>query len=159
MKKLLFIIFLFALIGCKTKQTIEQEKVQTKSSISKSTMVDDSSIITIVYDMLEQNETTREIYPPGTNDTANTPKSPNKNRHRKGKIVITKTAKSAKSEISDSTAVSIYSKTPKKVAKHVNTLKWLPWAIIAILILIIVICVKYRIWLQKISGKIRNGTN
>lgn len=159
MKKLLFIIFLFALIGCKTKQTIEQEKVQTKSSISKSTMVDDSSIITIVYDMLEQNETTREINPPGTNDTANTPKSPNKNRHRKGKIVITKTAKSAKSEISDSTAVSIYSKTPKKVAKHVNTLKWLTWAIIAILILIIVICVKYRVWLQKISAKIRHGTN
>lgn len=159
MKKLLFIIFLFALIGCKTKQTIEQEKVQTKSSISKSTMVDDSSIITIVYDMLDQNETTREITPPGTNDTANTPKPPNKNRHRKGKIVITKTAKNAKSEISDSTAVSIYSKTPKKVAKHVNTLKWLPWAIIAILILIIVICVKYRVWLQKISAKIRHGTN
>lgn len=159
MKKLLFIIFLFALIGCKPKQTIEQEKVQTESTISKSTMVDDNSIITIVYDMLDQNETTREITPPGTNDTASTPKPPNKNRHRKGKIVITKTAKSAKSEISDSTAVSIYSKTPKKVAKHVNTLKSLPWAIIAILILIIVICVKYRIWLQKISQKIRHGTN
>ena len=158
MKKLLFIIFLFALIGCKSKQTIEQEKLQTESSISKSTMVDDSSIITIVYDMLDQNETTREITPPGSNDTTNTPKPPNKNRHRKGKIVITKTAKSAKSEISDSTAVSIYSKTPKKVAKHVNTLKWLPWAIIAILILIIVICVKNRVWLQKISAKIRHGT-
>ncbi len=35
MKKLLFIIFLFALIGCKTKQAIEQEKVQTKSSTSQ----------------------------------------------------------------------------------------------------------------------------
>ena len=158
MKKLLFIIFLFALIGCKTKQTIEQEKVQTESSISKSTMIDDSSIITIVYDMLDQNETTREITPPGTNDTANTPKPPNHNRHRKGKIVITKTAKSAKHEITDSTAVSIYKKSPKKVAKHVNNCTLLPWAIIAILILIIVICVKYRICLQKISAKIRHGT-
>lgn len=158
MKKLLFIIFLFALIGCKTKQTLEQEKVQTESSISKSTMVDDSSIITIVYDMLDQNETTREITPPGSNETANTPKPPNKNRHRKGKIVISKTAKSAKSEISDSTAESIYQKSPKKVAKHVNNCAMLPWAIIAILILIIVICVKYRIWLQKISAKIRHGT-
>ena len=158
MKKLLFIALLIALIGCKTKQTIEQEKVQTESSISKSTMVDDSSIITIVYDMLNQNETTREITPPGTNDTPSTPKPPNRNRHRKGKIVITKTAKSAKSEIADSTAVSINHKTPKKVAKHVNTLKWITWAIIAILILIIVICVKYRIWLQKISPKIRHGT-
>ena len=37
MKKLLFIALLIALIGCKTKQTIEQEKVQTESSISKST--------------------------------------------------------------------------------------------------------------------------
>lgn len=159
MKKLLFIIFLFALIGCKTKQTIEQEKVQTKSSISKSTMVDDSSIITIVYDMLDQNETTREITPPGANDTASTPKPPNKNRHRIGKIVITKTAKSAKSEISDSTAVSIYSRTPKKVAKHVNNCAILPWAIIAILILILVVCVKFRVWQQKISNKIRHGTN
>ena len=158
MKKLLFIIFLFALIGCKTKQTLEQEKVQTTSSISKSTMVDDSSIITIVYDMLDQNETTREITHPGANETANTPKPPNKNRHRKGKIVISKTAKSAKSEISDSTAESIYQKSPKKVAKHVNNCAMLPWAIIAILILIIVICVKYRIWLQKISAKIRHGT-
>lgn len=158
MKKLLFIILIIALISCKTKQTIEQEKVQTESSTSKSTLINDSSIITIIYDMLEQNETTREITPPGTNDTANTPKPPNRNRHRKGKIVITKTAKSAKSEISDSTADSLYSKTPKKVAKHVNTLKWLPWAIIAILILIIVICVKYHSWLQKISPKIRRGT-
>lgn len=41
-------------------------------------MVDDSSIITIVYDMLDQNETTREITPPGTNDTANSPKPPKK---------------------------------------------------------------------------------
>lgn len=158
MKKLLFIIFLFALIGCKTKQTLEQEKVQTTSSISKSTMVDDSSIITIVYDMLDQNETTREITPPGANETANTPKPPNKNRHRKGKIVISKTAKSAKSEISDSTAESIYQKSPKKVAKHVNNCAMLPWAIIAILILIIVICVKYRIWQQKISNKIMHDT-
>lgn len=157
MKKLLFIIFLFALIGCKTKQTIEQEKVQTKSSISKSTMVDDSSIITIVYDMLEQNETTREIDKPGTNETANTPKPPNRNRHRKGKIEISKTAKSAKSEISDSTAVSIYERKPKKVAKHVNNCTLLPWAIITILILIIVIYVKYQCWREKISNKIRHG--
>lgn len=158
MKKLLFIIFLFALIGCKTKQTLEQEKVQTESSISKSTMVNDSSIITIVYDMLNQNETTREITPPGTNDTPSTPKPPNRNRHRKGKIVITKTAKSAKSEIADSTAVSLNHKTPKKVAKHVNNCTLLPWAIIAILILILMICVKYRVWKQKISNKIRHGT-
>ena len=158
MKKLLFIALLIALIGCKTKQTIEQEKVQTESSISKSTMVDDSSIITIVYDMLDQNETTREITPPGTNDTANSPKPPKRNRHRKGKIVISKTAKSAKSEIKDSTAVSIYHKTPKKVAKHVNNCTLLPWAIIAILILILVICVKFRFWQQKISNKIRHCT-
>lgn len=158
MKKLLFIIFLFALIGCKTKQTIEQEKVQTKSSIQNKTVADDSSIITIVYDMLDNFDATREISKPGTNDTANSPKPPNRNRHRKGKIVISKTAKSAKSEITDSTAVSIYHKTPKKVAKHVNNCTLLPWAIIAILILIIVICVKYRFWQQKISGKIRHGT-
>ena len=158
MKKLLFIIFLFALIGCKTKQTIEQEKVQTESSISKSTKFDDSSIITIVYDMLDDFDTTREIDKPGTNDTANSPKPPNRNRHRKGKIVISKTAKSAKSEITDSTAVSIYHKSPKKVAKHVNNCTLLPWAIIAILILILVICVKYRVWQQKISNKIRRGT-
>lgn len=158
MKKLLFIIFLFALIGCKTKQTIEQEKVQTTSSIQKKTVSDDSSIITIVYDMLDDFDATREISKPGTNDTANTPKPPNRNRHRKGKIVISKTAKSAKSEITDSTAVSIYHKTPKKVAKHVNNCTLLPWAIIAILILILVICVKYRVWQQKISNKIRRGT-
>lgn len=158
MKKLLFIIFLFALIGCKTKQTIEQEKVQTKSSISKSTMVDDSSIITIVYDMLDQNETTREIDKPGVNDTANSPKPPNQNRHRKGKIVITKTANSAKSEISDSTAVSIYHHTPKKVSNHVNNCSLLPWAIITLLIVIMVIYVKYQCWSEKISNKIRHGT-
>ena len=157
MKKLLFIILLIALIGCKTKQTIEQEKVQKESTISKSAMVDDSSIITIVYDMLDQNETTREITPLETNDTANTPKPPNHNRHRKGKIVITKTAKSAKSEITDSTAESIYKKSPKKVAKHVNNCTLLPWAIIAIVILILVICVKYRVWFEKISNKIRHG--
>lgn len=114
MKKLLFIILLIALIGCKTKQTIEQEKMQTTSSMQKSTMVNDSSIITIVYDMLDDFETTREISKQGTNDTTNSPKPPNRNRHRKGKIVISKTAKSAKSEITDSTAVSIYHKTPKK---------------------------------------------
>lgn len=158
MKKLLFIIFLFAVIGCKTKQTIEQEKVQTSSSIQKKTVSDDSSIITIVYDMLDQNETSREITPPKTNDTPSTPKPPNRNRHRKGKIVITKTAKSAKSEITDSAAVSLYHKTPKKVAKHVNNCTLLPWAIIAILILILVVCVKYRVWQQKISNKIRRGT-
>ena len=158
MKKLLFILFLIALIGCKAKQTIEQEKVQTSSSISKSTLVNDSSIITIVYNMLDYFDTTREIRKPGTNDTANSPKPPDRNRHRKGKIVISKTAKSAKSEITDSTAVSIYHKTPKKVAKHVNNCTLLPWAIIAILILILVICVKYRVWQQKISNKIRRDT-
>ena len=158
MKKLLFIIFLFALIGCKTKQTIEQVKVQTTSSIAKTTFANDSSIITIVYDMIDDFDTTREIDKPGTNDTANNPIPPKKNRHRKGKIVITKTAKSAKSEITDSTAVSIYHKTPKKVTKRVNNCTLLPWAIIAILILILVICVKYRVWQQKISNKIRHGT-
>ena len=158
MKKLLFIILLIALIGCKTKQTIDQEKVQTTSSIAKTTFANDSSIITIVYDMIDNFDTTREIDKPGTNDTANTPKPPNKNRHRKGKIVISKTAKSAKSEISDSTAVNIYKKSPKKVAKHVNNCTLLPWAIILLLILILVICVKYRVWQQKISNKIRHGT-
>ena len=158
MKKLLFIILLIALIGCKTKQTIEQEKVQTSSSIAKSTFSNDSSIITIVYDMLDDFDAIREISKPGTNDTANSPKPPNRNRHRKGKIVITKTAKSAKSEITDSTAVSIYNKSPKKVAKRVNNCTLLPWAIIAILILILMICVKYRVWQQKISNKIRHGT-
>jgi len=158
MKKLLFIIFLFALIGCKTKQTIEQEKVQTTSSILKKTVADDSSIITIVYDMIDNFDATREINKPGTNDTANTPKPPNQNRHRKGKIVITKTAKSAKSEITDSTAVSIYHRTPKKIAKHVNNCSLLPWAIITLLIVIMVIYVKYQCCREKISGKIRHGT-
>lgn len=159
MKKLLFILLMIALIGCKAKQTMEQEKVQTSTSIAKSTINNDSSIITIVYDMIDDFDATREINKPGTNDTANTPKPPNKNRHRKGKIVITKTAKSAKSEITDSTAVSIYHKSPKKVAKHVNNCTLLPWAIIAILILILVICVKYRVWQQKISNQIRHGTD
>lgn len=158
MKKILFIILLIALISCKTKQTIEQEKVQTTSSIAKTTFANDSSIITIVYDMIDDFDATREISPPGTYETANSQKPPNQNRHRKGKIVISKTAKSAKSEISDSTAVSIYQKSPKKVAKHVNNCTLLPWAIIAILILILVICVKYRCWQQKISGKIRHST-
>lgn len=158
MKKLLFIILLIALIGCKAKQTIEQEKVQTTSSVQKKTVSDDSSIITIVYDMLDDYDTTREISKPGTNNTANSPKPTNKKQHRKGKIVISKTAKSAKSEITDSTAVSIYHKTPKKVAKHVNNCTLLPWAIITILILILVICVKFRFWQQKISNKIRHCT-
>lgn len=156
MKKLLFIILVIALIGCKAKQTIEQEKVQTTSSIAHNTIMNDSSIIAIVYDMLDDFDTTRYNTSPGTNDTGNSSKPPNRLRHRKGKIVISKTAKSAKSEKIDSTAVSIYNRTPKKVVKRVNTFTWLPLAIIAILILIIVICVKYRIWLQKISGKIRH---
>lgn len=158
MKKLLFIVLLIALIGCKAKQTIEQEKVQTTSSIEKTTFANDSSIITIVYDMIDNFDTTREIGKPGTNDTANTPKPPNQNQHRKGKIVISKTAKSAKSEISDSTAVSIYQKSPKKVAKHVNNCTLLPWAIITLLIVIMVIYVKYQCWSEKISNKIRHGT-
>lgn len=158
MKKLLFIILLIALIGCKAKQTIEQEKVQTTSSIAKTTFANDSSIITIVYDMIDNFDATREIGKPGTNDTANTAKPPNRNHHRKGKIVITKTAKSSISEKKDITAESIYQKSPKKVAKHVNNCTLLPWAIIAILILILVICVKYRVWQQKISNKIRHGT-
>lgn len=158
MKKLLFIVLLIALIGCKAKQTIEQGKVQTTSSIAKTTFANDSSIITIVYDMLDDFDATREIGKPEAKDTANSPKPQNQNRHRKGKIVISKTAKSAKSEISDSTAVSIYHRTPKKVSNHVNNCTILPWAIIAILILILVICVKYRDWQQKISGKIRHGT-
>lgn len=155
MKKLIFIIMLLALIGCKTKQTIEQEKKETTSSVSKSTVVDDSSIITIVYDMLDHIDTTRYNTNPGQNDAANKPKPPDINRHRKGKIVISRTAKSAKTEKVDSTAVSEYHKTPKKTVKRVNTFTWLPWAIIALLILIIVIIVKYRSWLQKISSKIR----
>ena len=158
MKKFLFIIMLIALIGCKAKQAIEQEKVQTTSSVAHNAIMNDSSIITIVYDMLDDFDTTRYNTSPEKNDTGNSSKPPNKNRHRKGKIVISKTAKSAKSENIDSTAVSIYHWTPKKVVKHVNTFTWLPWAIIAILILVIVIIVKYRSWLQKISTKIRHGT-
>lgn len=158
MKKLLFIILLIALIGCKTKQTIEQEKVQTTSSIAKTTFSNDSSIITIVYDMIDDFDATREICKPEAKDTANSPKPPNQNRHRKGKIVISKKAKSEKSEISDSTAVSIYHRTPKKVAKHVNNCSLLPWAIITLLILIMVIYVKYQCWREKISNKIRHGT-
>lgn len=158
MKKLLFIVLLIALIGCKAKQTIEQEKVRTTSSIAKTTFANDSSIITIVYDMIDNFDATREIGKPGINDTANSPKPPNQNRHRKGKIVITKTAKSSISEKKDSTAESIYHKTPRKVAKHVNNYTLLPWSIIAILILILVICVKYRCWHEKISNKIRHGT-
>ena len=157
MKKLLFIVLLIALIGCKAKQTIEQEKVQTTSSIAKTTFANDSSIITIVYDMIDDFDATRELGKPGTNDTANSPKPPNRNRHRKGKIVISKTAKSTKSEISDSTAVSIYHKSPKKVAKHVNNYTILPWAIITLLIVIMVIYVKYQGWREKISNKIRPG--
>lgn len=154
MKKLLFIIFLFALIGCKTKQTMELEKAQTTSSIQKMTVTDDSSIITIVYDMLDSFDTTRYNASPGTNGTTNSPKPPNVQQHRKGKIVITKTAKSKISEKKDSTAVSIYHKSPKKVAKHVNNCTLLPWTIIAILILILVFCVKYRVWQQKKLDKI-----
>ena len=108
--------------------------------------------------MIDNFDATREIGKPETKDTANSPKPTNQNRHRKGKIVISKTAKSAKSEISDSTAVSIYKKSPKKVAKHVNKCSLLPWAIIAILILILVIYVKYQCWREKISNKIRHGT-
>lgn len=158
MKKLLFIVLLIALIGCKAKQTIEQEKVQTTSSIAKTTFANDSSIITIVYDMLDDFDTTRETDKPGTNDTANPQKPPNRNRHRKGKIVITKASKSSESENIKNTAESIYHKTQKKETKHVNNCTLLPWVIIAILILILVICVKYRVWQQKISNKIRHGT-
>ena len=146
---------LIALIGCKTKQTIEQEKKETSSSISKSTVVDDSSIITIVYDMLDHIDTARYNATPGKNETAAKPKPPDINRHRQGKIVISRTARSAKTEKVDSTAASIYRQTPKKVVKRVNTFAWLPWAIIALLILIIVIIVKYHSWLQIISAKIR----
>lgn len=147
MKKLLFIIFLFALIGCKTKQTMQQEKVQATSSIQKMTVTDDSSIITIVYDMLDKFDTTKYKASPGTNATANTQKPTNVQQHRKGKIVITKTAKSKISEKKDSTAASIYQKSPKKVAKHVNNYTFFQWAIITIVILILMIYVKKRCWL------------
>lgn len=158
MKKLLFIILLIALIGCKTKQNIEQEKIEATSSMQKMTVTDDSSIITIVYDMLDGFDTTCYNASPGTNVTANSPKPPNIRQHRKGKIVITKTAKNTISVKKDSTAVRKNQKSPKKVAKHVNNCTLLPWAIIAILILILVICVKYRFWQQKISNKIGHCT-
>lgn len=147
MKKLLFIVLLIALIGCKAKQTIEQEKVQTTSSIAKTTFANDSSIITIVYDMLDKIDTTLYNTSPGTNVTANSPKPPNIQQHRKGKIVITKTAKNTISEKKDSTAIRKNQKSPKKVAKHVNNYTLLKWAIITIVILIVVIFVKKRCWL------------
>ena len=147
MKKLLFIILLIALIGCKTKQTIEQEKIESTSSMQKMTVTDDSSIITIVYDMLDGFDTTRYNTSPGKNDTANSPKPPNFQRHRKGKIVISKMAKKTISEKKDSTAIRKNQKSPKKVAKHVNNYTILQWAIITIVILIVVIFVKKRCWL------------
>ena len=147
MKKLLFIILLIALIGCKAKQTIEQEKIESTSSIQKMTVTDDSSIITIVYDMLDGFDTTRYNTSPGKNDTANSPKPPNFQRHRKGKIVISKMAKNTISEKKDSTAIRKNKKSPKKVAKHVNNYTILQWAIITIVILIVVIFVKKRCWL------------
>ena len=147
MKKLLFIILLIALIGCKTKQTIEQEKIESTSSIQKMTVTDDSSIITIVYDMLDGFDTTRYNTSPGKNDTANSPKPPNFQRHRKGKIVISKMAKNTISEKKDSTAMRKNQKSPKKVDKHVNNYTILKWAIITIVILIVVVYVKKRCWL------------
>lgn len=147
MKKLLLIIFLIALIGCKTKQTIEQEKIESTSSMQKMTVTDDSSIITIVYDMLDGFDTTRYNTSPGKNDTANSPKPPNIRQHRKGKIVITKTAKNTISEKKDSTAMRKNQKSPKKVDKHVNNYTLLKWAIITIVILIVVVYVKKRCWL------------
>lgn len=147
MKKLLFIILLIALIGCKTKQTIEQEKIETASSMQKMTVTDDSSIITIVYDMLDGFDTTRYNTSPGKNDTANSPKPPNIRQHRKGKIVITKMAKNTISEKKDSTAMRKNQKSPKKVDKQVNNYNLLKWAIISIVILIVVVFVKKRCWL------------
>ena len=147
MKKLLFIIFLFALIGCKTKKTIEREKIETTSSMQKMTVTDDSSIITIVYDMLDGFDTTRYNTSPGKNDTANSPKPPNFQRHRKGKIVISKMAKNTISEKKDSTAMRKNQKSPKKVDKHVNNYTLLKWAIITIVILIVIGYVKKRCWL------------
>ena len=147
MKKLLFLIFLIALIGCKTKQTIEQEKIESTSSMQKMTVTDDSSIITIVYDMLDGFDTTRYHTSPGKNDTANSPKPPNFQRHRKGKIVISKMAKNTISEKKDSTAMRKNQKSPKKVEKHVNNYTLLKWAIITIVILIAVVYVKKRCWL------------
>ena len=147
MKKLLFIILLIALIGCKAKQTIEQEKIETSASMQKMTVTDDSSIITIVYDMLDGFDTTRYNTSPGTNDTANSQKPPNFQRHRKGKIVISKMAKNTISEKKDSTAMRKNQKSPKKVDKHVNNYTLLKWAIITIVILIVVVYVKKRCWL------------
>lgn len=147
MKKLLFIILLIALIGCKTKQTIEQEKIESTSSMQKMTVTDDSSIITIVYDMLDGFDTTRYNTSPGTNGTANSPKPTNFQRHRKGKIVISKMAKNTISEKKDSTAMRKKQKSPKKVDKHVNNYTLLKWAIITIVILIVVVYVKKRCWL------------
>lgn len=147
MKKLLFLIFLIALIGCKTKQTIEQEKIESTSSMQKMTVTDDSSIITIVYDMLDGFDTTRYNTSLGKNDTANSPKPPNVRQHRKGKIVISKMAKNTISEKKDSTAMRKNQKSPKKVDKHVNNYTLLKWAIITIVILIVVVYVKKRCWL------------
>ena len=147
MKKLLFIILLIALIGCKTKQTIEQEKIETASSMQKMTVTDDSSIITIVYDMLDGFDTTSYNTSPGKNDMANSPKPQNFQRHRKGKIVISKMAKNTISEKKDSTAMRRNQKSPKKVDKHVNNYTLLKWSIITIVILILVIFVKKRCWL------------
>lgn len=147
MKKLLFIILLIALIGCKTKQTIEQEKIESTSSMQKMTVTDDSSIITIVYDVLDGFDTTRYNTSPGKNDTANSPKPPNVRQHRKGKIVISKMAKYTISEKKDSTAMRKNQKSPKKVDKHVNNYTLLKWAIITIVILIVVVYVKKRCWL------------
>ena len=147
MKKLLFIIFLITLIGCKAKQTIEQEKIESTSSMQKMTVTNDSSIITIVYDMLDRFDTTRYNASPRANGTANYQKPPNVQQHRIGKIVITKTAKSKISEKKDSTAQSKSQKSPKKVAKHINNYTLLKWSIITIVILILVIFVKKRCWL------------
>lgn len=147
MKKLLLIIFLIALIGCKTKQTIEQEKIESTSSMQKMTVTDDSSIITIVYDMLDGFDTTRYDTSPRKNNTANSTKPPNIRQHRIGKIVITKMAKNTISEKKDSTAMRKNQKSPKKVDKHVNNYTLLKWAIITIVILIVVVYVKKRCWL------------
>ena len=147
MKKLLFIILLIALIGCKTKQTIEQEKIETASSMQKMTVTDDSSIITIVYDMLDGFDTTSYNTSPGKNDMANSQKPTNFQRHRKGKIVISKMAKNTISEKKDSTALRKNQKSPKKEDKHVNNYTLFKWAIITIVILIVVVYVKKRCWL------------
>lgn len=111
------------------------------------TVTDDSSIITIVYDMLDEFDTTSYNTSPGKNDTANSPKPPNMRQHRKGKIVISKTAKNTITEKKDSTSIRKNQKSPKKVTKHVNNYTLLKWAIISIVILIVVIFVKKRCWL------------